>query len=137
VDGISHATLSYDAWANTDGDDPPDSDGTTIVVTQGQALWATGDWDFAAPVDMLTRDAAEAATTQAIVLWSPHLVMAPNIKLSVTDLPAGMLGWAHGNTITLDFNGNGAGWYTGQGALATGQYDLLTVVSHEIGHLLG
>jgi hypothetical protein len=49
----------------------------------------------------------------------------------------GTLGWAFGNTITLDVNANGAGWHVGYDTPAADQVDLLTVVTHEIGHLLG
>ncbi len=66
----------------------------------------------------------------------------------VSDLPAGYLGLAWGQSLTLDVNANGAGWFVdstpwdhsefvGLQAAAGQQMDLLTVVSHEIGHLLG
>ena len=71
-----------------------------------------------------------------------------NINVYISDLPAGYLGLAWGRSLTLDMNANGAGWFvdtaSGQGAAlsdvfatASRQMDLLTVVAHEVGHLLG
>ena len=39
--------------------------------------------------------------------------------------------------MTLDTNASGAGWYVAPATPATSQFNLLTVVTHEIGHLLG
>jgi hypothetical protein len=60
----------------------------------------------------------------------------PEVNVAIEDLPPGQLGEAFGNTITLDINANGAGWYTDLTAPQAGRVDLLTVVAHEIGHLL-
>ena len=60
-----------------------------------------------------------------------------SVNVSLADLPTGQLGQAWGNTITLDYNANGAGWKVGTNSLGTGRVDLLTVVNHEMGHLLG
>ncbi|MGZ0170991.1 MAG: beta strand repeat-containing protein [Planctomycetales bacterium] len=60
-----------------------------------------------------------------------------NISLTVADLAPGVLGLADGAVITIDDDGAGAGWSRSLTDVANDQYDLLTVVSHEIGHALG
>jgi hypothetical protein len=75
-----------------------------------------------------------------------------NGPLGATDA---VLGLSSGNTIWIDQNAGGFGWYTGAtnaafrdhifgreyqataGSPATGKVDLLTVVLHELGHVLG
>ncbi len=108
VSEILHTGLPYDGSANTDPDG--DSDGTTIVVSKPpQALMAADGMTRAASVVTLTQHEAEIAAMQALALWSQQLVTAlpREIHVSVADLPAGTLGWAYGNTITLDVNANG------------------------------
>ena len=72
----------------------------------------------------------------------------PNIR--VANLGGSLLGLASGNTITLDDNASGWGWFIdstpsddseflgadNQGA-AMQSMDLLSVLMHEMGHLLG
>jgi Ca2+-binding RTX toxin-like protein len=48
-----------------------------------------------------------------------------------------VLGLADGVVITIDDDGAGAGWSRSLTDVAGQQYDLLTVVGHEIGHALG
>jgi hypothetical protein len=60
-----------------------------------------------------------------------------NINVSVADLAPGVLGLADGAVITIDDDGAGAGWSRSFGEVDANRYDLLTVVSHEIGHALG
>jgi hypothetical protein len=69
--------------------------------------------------------------------------------LITTQLPFGEIGYTDGNTIYLDPTAAGFGWYTGvsgafdangvalAGGPAAGHMDLLTVVLHEIGHIVG
>lgn len=60
-----------------------------------------------------------------------------NISVTVADLDPGVLGLADGAVITIDDDGAGAGWSRSLTDVAADQYDLLTVVGHEIGHALG
>ena len=75
----------------------------------------------------------------ALSLWSAqtHVAMPTDLRVELDDLPSGQLGVAFEHTITLDTNANGAGWYMDRYASAAGRVDLLTVLSHEIGHVLG
>ncbi len=139
VTNITHASFHYAPNANTDPDVPADSNGTVITVVKPAALLAANSTKGSAPAAALTEGAAETAVYQALLLWSQQIVMAlpPEVHIQVADIPSGFLGWASGNTITLDVSADGAGWYTGLGTPAAGRVDLLTVVSHEIGHVLG
>ncbi len=137
VTNITHATFEYTPGSNTDPDG--DSNGTVITILKPQALLAASIANGTASAANLAEDVAEAAVSQALSLWSQQIVMAlpPEVHVQVADIPAGFLGWASGNKITLDVNADGAGWYTDVGTPAAGRVDLLTVVSHEIGHVLG
>jgi subtilisin-like proprotein convertase family protein len=145
VTDAQHATFSYDPNANTDPDLPADSNGMAIVIFQDgttelpQSLLVDGSFDTAASDAMLTQHIAAAAATQAMALWSRQLGTAvrQEIHVSVADLPKGTLGWAYQDTLTLDTNADGAGWHLGLDLPSSGRFDLLTVVSHEIGHTLG
>src|SRR5262249_19253797 len=69
------------------------------------------------------------------------------IHLQITDLPGKELGMQAGNTIWIDLDAAGYGWYTGTTLVGAGgsvaangterSMDLLTVVTHEFGHVLG
>ena len=78
--------------------------------------------------ESLTQGLAEIAAAEAMTLWSWQAGSIPQFNVQIADLPAGTLGWAYGNTITLDVNANGAGWYADLNAPVAGQFDLLTVV---------
>ncbi len=137
VTNVTHASFQYDPAGNTDPDG--DSNGTAITVLKPQALLAASSTNRTAPAPNLTDEMAWAAVGEALVLWSQQTVtsLPPDVRIQVADIPTGFLGWASGNTITLDVNADGAGWYTDLNAPAADRVDLLTVVSHEIGHVLG
>ena len=79
------------------------------------------------------------------------------VKIEMANLPAGMLGETSGNTIWIDDDGAGYGWFVDptpyddaeflaatatnliarSGSAAGNRADLLTTVMHEMGHLLG
>ncbi len=100
---------------------------------------------------------------QAIDTWAASGLTAAQwarlqtVQWQITDLPAGRLGTASGSTVFLDRDADGLGWFvdptpstaeefspfspTSLRALdsgpAAGRVDLLTVLSHELGHILG
>ena len=112
---IHCALLNYDPNANTDPDEPPDSNGTAIVVFRDgtteppPGLLAVSAGNVTESTASLTQDVAEAATSRALAVWSQHfsVTMPPEVQVHVADLPAGTLGWAYGETITLDVNADG------------------------------
>jgi hypothetical protein len=103
---------------------------------------------------------ADGVAEAVISLWASVLSdrALPELPIFVGDLPNGLLGIASGNSITLDANANGAGWFVDDtpwdhsefmsrpgrrslvaapGSPAEERYDLLTAIAHEYGHLLG
>ena len=59
------------------------------------------------------------------------------LEFAIQDLPGDMLGVESGNTIIIDSNAAGYGWSTRLGTVDPSKMDLLTVLSHELGHALG
>jgi uncharacterized delta-60 repeat protein len=101
-------------------------------------------------VTLLAPAEAEAMFWPALARWStlgsPSLL---NFAVVVDDLPCDLLGTAAGNVITLDADAAGWGWFIDptptddseftmpgdQGE--AGRIDLLSVLMHELGHVLG
>jgi hypothetical protein len=100
---------------------------------------------------------AVAQWTEALGPASPYAAQLEQVSVQITDLPGRTLGVTDGNTIAIDANAAGYGWFvspwlddgafalanqgrawlaTGAGG-AAGRIDLLTVFMHELGHELG
>ena len=72
-----------------------------------------------------------------------------SIDIRIADLPGATLGQASGHTIWLDNNAAGWGWFVDRTPRSDSEFttpgnqgeqnrmDLLTVLEHEVGHLLG
>ena len=109
----------------------------TIVNDDGAALLAA----FGARADgpSVTLGQVQQLLPLAVSYWSTgsHAAAPAQWTVELDDLPAGQLGAAYGHTITLDMDANGAGWHTGRAAPAAGRVDLLSVLAHEIGHVMG
>jgi hypothetical protein len=83
---------------------------------------------------------------EAITLWADagidpaRLQILSHVTVQVTALPPAYLGLAFDDTIWLSADAAGYGWFTDPSLTASppaGEVDLLTVVLHEMGHLLG
>lgn len=99
----------------------------------------------------LTDADAALAFDQALVIWATagltptEIGLLQGVSVTVTDLADGHLGAAGNDAIYLDINGAGYGWFVDQtpsddselAGEAAGRVDLLTVVLHELGHVLG
>ena len=118
----------------------------------------------APPAVPLNLQAVAAVLQEAVRIWSAAGVPAgladrlTNIRVEIAELAGGAIGQAAGLTITLDGTAAGRSWFvdptpgdhaefsstlsgTGFAALAggpaSGRVDLLTVMLHEVGHVLG
>jgi hypothetical protein len=93
---------------------------------------------------------AAAARWQAAGVDATQLRSLENLQIQIDDFASGELAWAMPGVITIDSDASGYGWFvdstpfddsefaSGLGNRAVGQrVDLLTVLTHELGHLLG
>ncbi|WP_233259698.1 hypothetical protein [Ramlibacter sp. WS9] len=96
---------------------------------------------------------AEAAIARWVAagIGDDQLALLQSVTFGVADLKGSVLGVAAGNVVVVDSNAAGWGWfvdatpmgdeeygvYSGIFPAAADQMDLLTVLTHELGHVLG
>jgi hypothetical protein len=101
----------------------------------------------------LDTNSLTAVVWQAIAAWesagldAARLAVLQSLSFEIADLPDRYLGWATSDRIVLDIDAAGYGWYAADDEGSVGaeleisdlktQMDLLTVVLHEMGHVLG
>ena len=124
--------------------------GSNTLLVQGEAV--TGGSNSVS----LTPQALGGVVDEAIAHWratgisASRLAALRRVSVRVDDLPGLVLGVADADTIWVDDNAAGHGWWVdptrrSQRRMSAGrspssiggQVDLLTVVEHEFGHLLG
>jgi len=132
------------------------NDPAFLTVANGEALLAGSTAD-AGPVTQLGSEALQPVMGAAVQRWSdllasetPILLEAVNVR--ITDLAGDLLGLTVGDTIYIDSDAAGHGWFVDatpqddtefrdgtalSGSEADGHMDLLSVLMHEYAHVLG
>ena len=104
----------------------------------------------------MTPQQVEALVPAAVARWQEAGIAPDRLaalaaqRILVVDLPPGELGWQEGNTIAIDADASGYGWFVdatpssdsefapgAPNSPARGRVNLLTVLMHEMGHVLG
>lgn len=117
-------------------------DVTTAGPQALRSVLAAGASPAAGPGMSLTRHDVELVLPQAVAAWQAaghDIAGAASITIYVDDLPGNQLGQTFGTAITLDRDAAGRAWHVdpASASVAAGRYDLLTVLTHELGHVLG
>jgi Ca2+-binding RTX toxin-like protein len=132
----------------------------TIVDDDGGTMLAASAPTGSARVAPLTKRSADSLLDAAIAWWVAQGIdpaLLATIDIVITDLPGLTLARADGTTIYLDRDAAGHGWFVDptpedasefvvcsdgsgwapSGSPAAGRMDLLTVLRHEVGHVVG
>ena len=139
-------------------------EGVESTDSADNRLIVSGDRDIdVGDIEVLTAEEANRILQEALLIWSESNLPAnlasrlESISIRIIDLPEGVLGEANGFQIDLDSTAAGFGWFVdstpsengeflstddlisnaASGSAAEGRVDLLTVLVHEIGHVLG
>jgi hypothetical protein len=129
----------------------------SLAITEAQALMATSTGDATAPEALETAE-IDAALEAAIAWWietgdldEDQIAALYDIEVQTAELDGALLAMTSGNVITLDTDAAGHGWWidptpatseefgadgTADSATVDG-VDLVSVLVHEIGHVLG
>jgi fimbrial isopeptide formation D2 family protein/uncharacterized repeat protein (TIGR01451 family) len=127
--------------ANTAVSDVDSNQATITVVEDGMPMLAASTGSASGTAG-LTDQQLQGVMAQAIAQWraagvDPQRLAALDQQVvQVADLNHGELGWTLGNHTWIDRTAEGWGWSV-DGSPAQGKMDLLTVVTHELGHVLG
>ena len=158
--GYFRGTADFDPGAGTysltstlDGIGNPTMDAFVSKLVPLNALQAAGATVLhAAGEAILGAAQVTPLLTEALARWQAAGVNTSTLKgidIRIADLPGHMLGQASGHTITLDINATGWGWFVDRTPRSDSEFttpgnqgeknrmDLLTVLEHELGHLLG
>ena len=124
-----------------------------FLPTQSEALQAAGGAaSVSCDTDPLTMSLVQPLLTEAITRWQAigvDVSKLGSLDIRITDLPDATLGLASGNTIWLDDNAAGWGWFVDATPKSDSEFtdavdqgeqnrmDLLSALVHEVGHLLG
>ena len=129
----------------------PTYNATNLTLTVAAALQAVQveSQELGAKSSAITTDslASFAADNASLLIPRSRVGLVNDIEFVVTDLPNNLLGLAAGHVIWIDQDAAGFGWFVdptpdtdeefGPSEAAAGRMDLLTVLAHELGHVLG
>ncbi len=119
---------------------------STLSLPPTEALKAEIPPGLVAPAipRQLATSALQRIVEVAIDAWSlngattAELARLRTVTFAIADLDeSGSLGQAGSRAIVIDDDGAGFGWSAQLATVAGGRFDLLTVVAHELGHILG
>jgi hypothetical protein len=133
------------------------ADAMRVVLTAPAALRGTSVDNNATEAPAIRADQTVPVLRTALRRWARFGVNTRalrNLEVQIADLPGDQLAEIAGRTLTIDKNASGRGWFVGATprrneefarrgartvriASARGRYDLLTVLTHEVGHALG
>ncbi len=126
-------------------DEDANVDNVQLLATS-QALRGTATGDGPQAQNLTLADLS-ALTSWAETYWQHDDQQIIDYQIRFADLPGNLLGTTSGSTITIDADAAGMDWFvdttpwessefTGHSGIGQ-QYDLLTVLTHEFGHLYG
>lgn len=107
------------------------------------ALQAAAPATEIADVPTLTNTDVDSLVDDATAYWSGRGVdtnLFANVNFVIKDLGSNLLGLQGGNTIFLDDDAAGFGWYVDSDPTTNESFtgmDLFTTLTHELGHVLG
>jgi hypothetical protein len=153
---VAFGGVAYPVWCDARlSNFPPDSELREEIYTSrvpyASSLLADSIGSTAAN-ETLTTEQVEPLLTEAVARWQrtgADVSALTNLDIRITDLPGATLSLASGNTIWLDVNAAGWGWFldptpwddfeftTPGDQGEQNRMDLLTAMAHELGHLLG
>src|SRR5262249_47233236 len=125
--------------SNFNNGQPISSNQVIITVNAGSPLLAPS-LASAAGGEGLTAQQLQSAVAQGISAWRAAgidpatLSNLDQVRVHLGNLPGAELGYTAGGEIWIDQMAAGWGWSIGP---APGRMDLVTVVTHELGHVLG
>ena len=93
--------------------------------------------------DTITQADLDSVLDDAVAYWDSqgwNTSILESVSFELTDLRNRAIGMQHGNTIYIDVDAAGHGWYVDSDVSTQetfGGMDLYTTVTHELGHVLG